>query len=88
MNSETKFEYHLSPEMAEELALEQVKLLSKNSNLKQWFIVIFWGVVFGFLFSQANNYSTTSREIISFVGFWVGFGGGVAAIYERKSVLK
>jgi hypothetical protein len=88
MNSEDKIEYQLSPEMAEELAIEQVKINLPNSNLWQWFVPIFLGMIFAFLFARSNDYSPNLKGILTVIGFCLGFGCGWASIIESKKRIK
>jgi hypothetical protein len=88
MNSEEKIEYQLSPEMAEELAIEQKKISSPNSNLRQWFVPIFLGMIFAFLFAESNDYAPNFKGVLTVIGFCLGFGCGLASIIESKKRTK
>jgi hypothetical protein len=89
MNSEEKIEYQLSPEMAEELAIEQIKISFPNSNLRQWFVPIFLGMIFAFFFAESNDYySPNFKGILTAIGFCLGFGCGWASIIESKKRIK
>ncbi|HVU09577.1 MAG TPA: hypothetical protein VHG89_13680 [Verrucomicrobiae bacterium] len=88
MNLEEKIEYQLSPEMAEELAIEQLKISSQNSNLRQWFVPIFLGMIFAFLFARSSDYSPNFKGVLRVTGFCLGFGCGWASIIESKKRIR
>ena len=88
MNSEGKIEYQLSPEMAEELAIEQKKISSPNSTLRQLFVPIFLGVIFAFLFARSNDSSPNFKGVLTVIGFCFGFAIGLARLIQKSSIVK
>jgi hypothetical protein len=87
---ETKIEYQLSLEMAEELAIEQVNTVSPNSSHRQWLAPIFFGIFLALLFgsgsytwkTESHDYSGIIKESWTVIGFCIGFGYGWASIIE------
>jgi len=86
---ETKIEYRLTPEMAEELAIEQIDIRFPNLKYQQWFIPSFLGIFFAFLFAGSNDYySPDFKGVLTAIGFCLGFGCGWASIIECKKRIK
>ena len=85
---ETKIEYQLTPEMAEELAIEQIDIRFPNLKYMQWFVPILLGMFFAFLFAESNDYSPNFKGVLTVIGFCLGFGCGWASIIESKKRIK
>jgi YcxB-like protein len=88
MNSAEKIEYQLSPEMAEKLAIEQIKISSPNSNLRQLFVAIFLGIIFAFFFVGSNDYSPNFKGVLTLIVFCFGFAIGLARLIQKSSTIK
>jgi hypothetical protein len=84
------------PEMAEELAIEQIKIASPNSVFRQWLVSIFFGIFLAALFScgsytwktENHDYSSILKEGWTVMGFCLGFGFGWASIFESTKRMK
>jgi hypothetical protein len=66
---ETKIEYQLSSEMAENLAVEQATIAFSRLSSKLWQLPIPFGILFAYIFAL-----TSGSMIGYFVGFCFGYG--------------
>jgi hypothetical protein len=82
---ETKFEYQVSAELAEKIAIEQYSLVLRLRGIKLVYIPILMGIVFSLLGSSAvgtikiggADYTLTTRMIGAALGFAFGLGIGL-----------